>query len=451
MRLHDIEPLPEPRHVAYALADVGYSRLEAARIYHEEWCALEHAGVPAKFRRELLEDDLPISESVEIVREWAGPTGQPDSDELVLVGNWGTAKSYALAGWALCRHRNGLSTHWESVAAWCGLDGDGLRARARSLYDHGALILDDIGAGSLTSWHREMVESVLVERHARERPTAIAMNGTLSQAMETLGGRSCSRIVNEGGKIVALKMTESMRRPKRLDVDKIGRTPLYLRHLWLLDVMGHRIADVPIFEGDQHARTEARHAYGHELAAVLCRGAWLDLAETVRDRLGVPAVHVEGRAREIANTEPRDSLKSVAASCLSRLRQRHEEAHQAAERERIERQRKQHERRNKIARQIAERVDPKIERGHKAPQLEREQLVQLGVSVAYREGGFAVYHAPLAFDANDRLVRRKKKSMRSAPICKAVDFPTSDAAWSWASGLFADPGNESDVAKVDRS
>ena len=328
--LHDVDELPEPKHVAYAIADVARERLEAARRYLDEWAALRRSGVPAKFRRELLEDNLPAVEAMHLVRAWHG-----SSAPIVLIGAVGTGKSHALAWWALERHRAGELTRWESVGSWPTLDRAELRERHKRLVSCPGLVLDDIGAGGLAPWHRDLVEGLIMQRHADERPTAVALNATKRQAIEILGRRVIDRILGEGGVIKGIQSEDSLRRPPPPDLDGSGRTPTGLAHRWLLDAVGCvEVVSGPWDEnGDPcEGEPERRIVYGDDLCRRLCTGgAWLAEADLVRGRAGASVREVVEAARAAAEAEESDPVMRLALGLLGRLRE--ESQREAAARE----------------------------------------------------------------------------------------------------------------------
>lgn len=311
--LHDVDELPPPRFIAYALADLGRDLLEQARLDLDAWDTLGRQGVPAKFRRELIfEPELEVMEPMQITREWheAGSLGP-----LVLVGDVGTGKSHALAWWARARHTAGELTHWEPVSRWRALAAGDLRARHASLLTKPALILDDIGAGGMSDWHKQIVESLVVARHEAGLPTAVAMNATRQQVMDLLGRRAVDRIIAEGGTIRVIGSVQSLRRAPAEGVGADGRGPRWRWAKWALDAIG--CAMVSRGDGDAYV---VEPSYGDKLADRLARAGWLAEAEKVRAHLGLSVVRVITEAQRQHEELETDPVLRLAAEAMGQMR-----------------------------------------------------------------------------------------------------------------------------------
>jgi hypothetical protein len=323
--LADVD-LPRARFVARALVDVGRPMIDRAWGYLVGWQSLERARVPPQLRRELLPTKfLPTeTEALIRIRKWAATR----SLILVVASGVGLGKSFAAGDWLNTCRQSGRSIAWLSAAslAKLPLDRDPKREADRSIVvlgdeerralDAYALVIDDIGAGSLGPFMLSRIKGLIFEREAAGRRTLILLNeakvGATSLLESLFDDRLTDRMTAGGGSTIHLKGSKSMRsKPAEDDLTSDGRGRAWFAAANLIELVGC----VDGRDGSAWSPGQARHVldpiFGERLEAALVQAAnsptdeWLTEAETVRRSLGVDANLV---SRAAFDCEDRDRV-----------------------------------------------------------------------------------------------------------------------------------------------
>jgi len=449
---------PGPRFIARALVNLGQSTIDRMWAYHTGWSVLEAGRVPSKLRREVLDTKLveAQTQALDEVNRWAGVVGEREATApLILVGGVGVGKSYAAAAWQLTCARRGLSIAWVSAAylASLPLDRDRKREQDREMpifadeerraLETDVLVIDDLGAGTLSGYLVKRINGLLLERDAMERPTLVLMNAAVEDGKEWVSKNIDPRVLDRqragGGDIVYLRPAKSMRQPKDdPDVDKkTGRGRAWKFAARLLTLIGV----VDDFDGEAwrpESKRLLRPIFGGQLEATLVHSHERDaIAESVRRMLGLDlaAVHrlaAEFEAQDAGLREMRgiaveldDGTTVDPGQMLDRLRE-------AADAERRSP--------NKI-RSLGEILaQPEPKRRAKQPPAkplpdgERVKLAALGYIVRFmpRLEEFEVRHRPTKLRGEPKAVDKAEAARRKLGNALATGFETEAHAWAWA-------------------
>ena len=445
-----------PRFIARAMVNLGQSTIDRMWAYHTGWTALEIGRVPSKLRREVLDTKLveAQTQALDEVNRWAGE--REATAPLILVGGVGVGKSYAAAAWQHHCAQRGHSIAWVSAAYLASLPLDRDRKRdedrdkpifadeERRALEADVLVIDDLGAGTLSGYLVKRINGLLLERDALERPTLVLMNADADDGRAWVASNIDPRLLDRqlagGGDIVYLRPAKSMRAPKvDPDVDKkTGRGRAWKFAARLLTLIGV----VDDFDGEAW-RPESKHqilrpVFGGQLEATLVHSHDRDaIAESVRRMLGLDLAAVNRLAAEFeAQDESLRQMRGIAVKLedgttvdpgqmLARLRE-------AAETER---------RSPGKIRSLGEILaEPEPERRSKQPPAkplpegERAKLAALGYLVRFmpRLEEFEVRHRPSKISGEPKPADKAEAARRKLGNALATGFETEAHAWAWA-------------------
>lgn len=160
-------------------------------------CLIERrvlSRLPPRFRKATLLDFPPPAQAA--VLDWFRRPG----DGLLITGPVGTGKTHLMAAIA----RTLLSIHQEAIFRRCG---DLYLTLRETFTDEVSelevldeycrpkwVMLDDLGAGSLSDFERRTLLEILDRRFNAERPTVVTTNWSLEEIAERIDDRIASRI-----------------------------------------------------------------------------------------------------------------------------------------------------------------------------------------------------------------------------------------------------------------
>lgn len=308
------------RHEALAFVELADATIRRAWDYQATWIALEQAQVPAKHRIAVLDRRLveARTEALERVDAWA----EASSDvPLVLEGGMGNGKSFAAARWLTRVVRRGQSAAWLSATALGRLPFDRDRKREqdrdivtvadeeRRVLKACAVVVDDLGAGVLSSSMLARVNGLLLDLEAAGVPVLVLLNTSKEHpkwAAENIDRRLRDRMRTRGVGIVRLAATKSMREASDADViidKKRGRGRAWQASAALLRTVGV----VDDFDNSQwdpdQQRTMLQPVFGHALTSHALRPDWDDLLERLCRDIELDPARVRARGDELERIE----------------------------------------------------------------------------------------------------------------------------------------------------
>jgi hypothetical protein len=326
--LADVD-LPGSRFVARALVELGRPTIDRAWAYITGWAALERAQVPAKLRRELLARKFVATETSALVemRRWSTSGSRAPH---VQCAGMGVGKSFAGATWLLDCWRRKRSIAWLSAPslAKLPLDRDKKRDEDRGVailadeerraLEVWALVIDDLGGGSLNSLLLSRLKGLLFEREAADRPTMLLLNASGADAeagvARLIEPRLLDRMAAGGGGVVYLSDSASLRRSgsDEDDLPADGRGKAWHAATNLIDAIGC----MDDRDGSSWAPGQSRPiidpVFGGRLEAAFAQlPDWLGEAEAVCRIVGADVLKVQRLAFDLADQDLR--LRGIMA------------------------------------------------------------------------------------------------------------------------------------------
>lgn len=327
--------MTEPRHIAAAIADLGHDVLTRAWCYLLDTHALVRARVPGAIMRAglMVQPDSRLHErspeidtdALGIVREWSerGSSG-------VLIGPVGCGKSHAAVQWLLEWARAGHSIKWTQAGRWRPTKGHEPEIEACQAAH--ALVIDDLGAGSVSAWTLEELNGLVCGRLDRSLPTVIVSNldrfALKDGTYPLLDERSTSRLMGRVRFVSGANLRTVDEDEPASQLDREGRGRAWQRARGTIEIFGVELDGVPAIvpvELWHRADRGGRVVFGSLLSirlATSVRSQGPDAARAeARDacrRVGVDPSRVRERAEQVAATEGLEARKCVD-SALARF------------------------------------------------------------------------------------------------------------------------------------
>jgi hypothetical protein len=321
-------------HSATAISELGLDLLARAWLYLLDWRALAAAGVPALTLRHTLgvppldtarlEAAPPVrTDALGVVEDWtARGTGG------VLVGPVGCGKGYAATRWLLEHARAGRTCRWTHAAKWRPNSGHDETIALCSATK--ALVIDDIGVGTVSAWTLTEVNALVCLREDAGLPTIVISNLAQLLVRGEAGSRVSLPLLDERsiermqGRIIEVE-GDSLRSGAD-DGDKLesdGRGYAWQRAHGLIDLFGADLHGYPLTIGDREARHDTRHEvrFGQRLAVRLANArhsggdaAAKGVARDACARVGVAVEAARARTVEVAARPDVDGLEALASA-----------------------------------------------------------------------------------------------------------------------------------------
>lgn len=210
-------PVVPPPAPAPQLASVEDVRAARAALFEMEipkrfWGALlEHLEHPTDGGPPLPE---PVRDQIE---DWVG---WPEGRNLVMTGEVGTGKSYAVVAAVRERALRGERVWWvpaKTLLALLRPDGDPRALERACTVD--VLAVDDLGEERGTDWTAEQIDTIVETRWNRELSIAATSNhqpGRRGSLLETIGERAHSRLVGSGAVVLHLQGSDRRGLPAKV-------------------------------------------------------------------------------------------------------------------------------------------------------------------------------------------------------------------------------------------